>query len=442
MKSDVRLRCGFLSLSVSILLAPSILGCKSDKQPPQIDAAEEERKLLEPVEQTGDYAQRCKPEPASQPVTLRAAEAGGAGGALEVGGAASMDKGFVLGVLRSTQETQAELVYLDGRGGSKITQLGRVHGAVEPPQVVAAGADAIVALVDNDAGHTRLRLAKVTNVATEGKVTWGPEVQVRRGETQTFSLNFLGKESEKSPARLLLAWDDFDKASLRSKVLGLLVDVQSMRATGVPHEISPSEEDATSPLIVSSSDGAKAFSVWLAYEDAPGERQPSEALVVEPPQSLRVQLLDAQGKPEGAPLRVTRADSNVLVYDARMLPDGSLVVAYREADSGRDEGSSPVQMSVVGLDGSIRAHTARHDELGLGAPALFEIDGAGSLWLSARARESDVLLGSLGESGEVQDFGLELALKERMPMTGRAGRLLVMEPDGLDLRFSTVLCSP
>lgn len=439
MKSDVRLRFGWLGLPILILLAPSVVGCKSEKKSPQIDAVEEKRKLLDPVERTGDYAKRCQPEPGTQPVTLRAAETGGA---LEVGGAAAMEKGFVLGALQSSKETEAEVVYLDGRGGSKVTRLGRVHGSVEPPQVVAVGADAIVALVDNDAGHTRLRLAKVANVATEGKITWGPEVQVRRGETQAFSLGILRESPENSPLRVLLGWDDFARASLRSSVRGLLVDASSMQALGAPHELSPPREDANTPLIVSSTERAEAYSVWLAYDDLSGERKPSEALVVEPPQQLRVQRLNLEGKLEGEPLRVSRAGSNVLVYDARMSRDGSLVLAYREADSGRDEGSSPVQISVVGLDGSIRTHSAQHDELGLGAPALFEVDGANALWLSARARESDVLLGSIEESGEVRDFGLEQALKERMPIAGRAGRLLVMEPDGLDLRFSTVLCSP
>lgn len=447
MKSDLRFRFSWHGVSLSLCLLSTLPGCESKKKQPPTEAVEEERELLEPLEQTGNYSRRCKPQPGTQAVTLRASESGrmsgsvGAG-AVEAGGAVAVDGGFVVGTLRTERETNAELLYLDGRGGSKVTLLGRVHGSVEPPQVAAVGGDAMVALVDNDAGHTRLRLAKVTKVATEGKVTWGPEVEVRRGETQSFSLNILPQNSENAPPRALLAWDDFDQASLRSSVRGLLVDVQSMKALGTPYEISPPKEDATTPQILAGAEGGGAFSVWLAYQDSTGERRPSEVLVDEPPKSLRVQRLDSEGKPQGKPLVVSRAASNVLVYDAKMATQDTLAVAYREADSGRDEGSSPVQLAVVSLDGSVRSHTASHDELGLGAPALFVSGKAGTLWLSARARESDVLLGSLGTSGEVEEFGLELELKERMPLAGHEGRLLVMEPDGLDLRFSAVFCGP
>lgn len=443
------MRCGFHfrfgspSWAVALPLWLCALGCESDKKLPEQKSAREERALLDPLEKKGDYFRRCRQVPGAQPVTLRASSNEGPSGAVEVGGVAAFDAGFVVGILRATAETNAELVYLDGRGGSKVTKLGRVHGSVEPPQVALLGDDAVALVLDNDAGHTRLRLVKVTGVQKEAHVTWGPEIQVRRGETQSFSLVVGPKTAENAAPRVLLAWDDFDQSSLRSSVKGLLLDPQSMTPLGPQYQISPPKEDAIAPFVAPGREGsATFFSVWLAYEDDGEEKGQTVALVEEPSKSLRVQRLDSEGKPEGEPVRVSRAGSNVLVYDARVLSGGELVIAYREADSGRDEGGSPVKIGVVGADGSILSHSASHDELGLGAPALLEGGRSGTLWLTARTRESDVLLGLLGTSGQVEEFGLESELKERMPLAGWEGRFLVMEPDGLDLRFSTVLCSP
>lgn len=443
MKSGCRFPFGLPPWAVSIPFLLSTLGCDSDKKQPAPKVEEEERELLDPVPQSGDYFHRCRGVPGAQPVTLRAFSKEGSPRAVEVGGVAAFESGFVLGVLRAANETSAEIVYLDGKGGSRVTKLGRVHGSVEPPQVALWGDDAIGVVVDNDAGQTRLRLVKVAQVAKDAQVTWGPEVQVRRGETQSFSLAVGPQIAKNAPPRALLVWDDFDRPSLRSSVKGLLIDPQSMKPIGSEYQVSPPKEDVTTPLVLpGSGEGASFFSVWLAYEEQSGPKETSSTLVDEPPKALYVQRLDADGKAAGAALRVSRAGSNVLVYDAMVLKSGQVAIAYREADSGRDEGGSPVRIGIVGGDGSVLLQSAIHDELGLGAPALLESGEPATLWLSARARESDVLLGILRDSGQVEDFGLESELRERMPLIGREGRFLVMEPDGLDLRLSTVRCAP
>lgn len=444
MKTDLRFRFSWNNWVVSSLLFVVSVACTPEKKKqPAPPVEKDERELLEPVEQMEKYSSRCKAVPGTQPVTLRASSGDGDSGAVEAGGAVAFDGGFVVGILRTAVETTAEIVYLDGRGGSKVTKLGRVHGSVEPPQVVLVGDDAIAAVVDNDAGHTRLRLVKVAHVAKEAQITWGPEVVVRRGETQGFSLSRGQHPQEKSGVSVLLAWDDFDRSNLRSAVRGLLLDAQSMQPVGPEFQISPQNEDATTPLVLSANgDSAGFLSVWLAYEEQAAPKEQNPSLVYEPPMVLHVQRLDSAGKPQGDPLRVSRPGSNVLVYDARMQSGGELAVAYREAETGREEGASPVKVDIVGTDGTVKAQTAGHDELGPGAPALLEAEQAGAVWLSARGRESDVLLGLLASSGQVQDFGLEFDLRERIPLASRGGLFLVMEPDGLDLRFSTLRCAP
>jgi hypothetical protein len=113
-------------------------------------------------------------------------------------------------------------------------------------------------------------------------------------------------------------------------------------------------------MVLSGGSGsAPFFSVWLAYEEVKEEKAPTNALVEEPPKSLRVQPVDSAGKPLGDPVQVSRTGANVLVYDARALSDGQIIITYREADSGGHEGASPVQVAVVGSDGTIQSQVVR-----------------------------------------------------------------------------------
>lgn len=400
----------------------------------------EQRELLDPEEPAREFAERCRPIPNSKPVTLRAVSSKDSPGSLEAGSAVSIPGGFIVGVLRTEVDTFAELAFFDGRGASKVTRLSRVHGSVEAPRAVSFGSDAIVVVPDNDAGHTRLRLAKVRSPARDSEVSWGPEIQVRRGESQSFSVAIRPADGEKQPARAIVVWDDFDKASLRSQVRALVFDPVTMKPVGSEQAMTPPEEDATEPMVFDNPGGSPSFwIVWLTYQ-SDTKIQPSGGLVDEPPRVLRALKLDSRGEPEGTPITVSEAEANVLVFDANLLEGGALSIAYRQAEGGRSEGASPVQIRIVDAGGGIGSQTVSHEELGLGAPALIDFGNPRKVWLSARATESDVLLGRLGKGPTVEDFALEAGLSERIPLAGSQNGLLVMEPDGLDLRFSTVEC--
>jgi hypothetical protein len=281
-------------------------------------------------------------------------------------------------------------------------------------------------------------LARIDQLKSKPLVAWGPEVPIRRGETAGFSVraHVPAKKSEDAPSALLV-WDDYDKSSARSQVRGLGFSPVSMKAEGSEVAISPADEDATTPSLVARPGGY--WAVWLAYgELAPANKK--KGLVQEPPRALRAQKLDAQGKPLDEPLTVTPPGHQVLVYEAAGNSDGNLVIAYRATSSGRLEGASPVNVKVVGADGSTSASTFANENLGLGAPLLLEDAQGGSLWLSARGYESDVLLGELQDSGDGGNFDVEGGLTEKIPLARRGDDLLVMRPAGIDLKLSVVSC--
>ncbi len=425
----------------AFLLLTAVLAC-DEKKSPKSEAPPEDRPLLEPLERDRDLMHRCRALPGGNIVTLRAPTSKEAPGALEAGSAVAVDGGFVVGLLRTEKESWADVVYLDGRGASKTTKLSRVHGSVEAPQVARFGPDAIVVVPDNDAGHSRLRLAKVKSPATRSEISWGPEIQVRRGESQAFSVAVFEPEGGKEPAVGVIAWDDFDKATLRSQVRALSFDPASMKALGSERAVTPTEEDAGDPMIVGGETGSSPFwALWLSYQSI-DKSSPSDALVDEPPRVLRVQKLDALAQPDGPPLTISEEQESVLAFDAKVHQSGSLAVAYRSAEGGRNEGASPVHLRVVDVGGAVVSQTVSHEELGLGAPALFRVGTPSTMWLSARGNDSDILLGKVEKDARVLNFSVEAGLSERIPLSGSENALLVMEPDGLDLRFSSVVCGP
>ncbi len=432
---------GWPKWAIMLLLALGLGGCDEKKKGQETVLAEEERKLLEPIEDARSSLHRCRAEEQAQKVTIRARSSKDSPGSVEIGGAARVEGGFAVGILRNEGESSVELGYLDGRGLLRISKPGRVHGSVDAPQVVGVGDDVLVVVSDNDAGHSRLRLAKVSAPAATAQVVWGPEVTVRRGESQAVSLTASAKPSEKEPARVLLAWDDFDKPTLRSEIRGLIVDPKSMQPVLGERTLSPAFDDAVEPTVLGGLDEAPFVLVWLSYQEAGPRNGTDHELVEEPPKMLKVARLDENLSLQGEPIALSAKGSNVLAYDAALLPSGRLIVAYRQATRGRTEGASPVEIRTVGADGAVIERSVSHAELGLGAPAVFSMEESDRLWLSARGGDSDVLLGDLGGDGEVVGFELERGLAGKIPLLGSANRLLVMEPDGLDFRLSALVCA-
>ncbi|HMJ15507.1 MAG TPA: hypothetical protein VK524_29025, partial [Polyangiaceae bacterium] len=95
--------------------------------------------------------------------------------AVEIGDAVAFGQGFAVAALESTgEQTHARIVTLPADAArGKVTDLGRVQGDVEPPQLAPRGADVFFALTDHDTVSARLRLGKLTDAAGSAQLAWG-----------------------------------------------------------------------------------------------------------------------------------------------------------------------------------------------------------------------------------------------------------------------------
>lgn len=424
---------------LSLVLTSSLGACdKNDEGKSQPVA--EDFQLLEPEERSkADLPKRCRSLEAGQPLTLRARSEKGEPGAVEIGGATAVTRGFVVGALRAASESRAFVAWTDGSGQQSTVDLSQVHGSVEAPQVAALGADVLVAVPDNDAGHTRLRVAKVASLSSKPEVTWGPEVRAIRGETAHFSLSAGASATDGQPSHALLAWDDFEKSSLRSRVLVLPFSPANMKEQALGEVVSAVDADVVWPQVVARPGGY--WLTWLSYREM-GEKAKGDQdslLVDEPPRVLQVLGLDEKGRIESEAIDITPAETHVLAYEVAARGRDQLVVASRLAKGGSP--TDAIDLKIVSRDGSVSAASVTHSDLGPGAPlVLTAAGGSSSAWLFARGQDQEVLFGPLDGAGHAPGFLEEALLEGKIPLSRSGPDLLTMEPSGLDLRLSVYRC--
>lgn len=353
--------------------------------------------------------------------------------ALEFSNAAAFSEGFALGTLHLGERAEAEVALLFDRGGMQAIRLGRVHGPVDPPVVAARGDVILAAISDSDAGDMTVRLAKVAPAG--GQVTWGPELGQGRGESAGVSLALASSRSA------VLAVDRFERQRARSAVMVLPFDPASMKETGPTRVVSLPDEDAERPRLVPAGDG-----YWLLYVAFPEQKSAAHAgqadahgLVAEPPHVLRAARLDARGSQVAEPLTISGAPSESLVFDAVSLPQGKLLVAYREVPTGRPADGHPVHLAEVALDGSVAFGLAQADdeELGPGAPVLLVAQEGPQLMIEGTG--SSVLLADVTSLHPI--LTLEPGLFGRIPLAAWHGCLLAARPRGLDIELERLRCA-
>ncbi len=383
-------------------------------------------------------ASRCEKMQSSRATILRA-EVGGdkRKAVIEIGNAVVLPSGFALGALSTGAETRALIIWLDGKGGEKRVDLGRVHGAVEAPLLLAHEKELIVALTDNDAQFTTIRLARISEWKRKPQVTWGPEFSTQKDESSIVSMASLPGAVAGGPDLIALSWADYDKSQIRSQIKLVTLSPRSMMQVGEQRVISGSGEDAIAPRLQTRPGGV--WATWLTYGKISTDSPVDSSLVREPPRYLTTQKLGSTGAREGKALTLSSKNERVLVFDALSYGKDSLFVAFRETLPGHAWGTSPLRARLVGLDGSIRNFVFPNDKLGPGAPFILSSDKE-SPWLVSRGEEDRVLLGALDDEGAVRNFSLEPSIRGQIPLTRRGSELLTIEPVGLDLRLNLFRC--
>lgn len=413
-------------------------GCS--KQPElekQTEPNEPEPQLLEPS-QHKKPAGRCRSPVDLKGLTLRATTASSKDGPhpVEVGDVVDALGGVAVGVLRSGSESRVGVEWLDGSGREAQIDLGVVHGGVEPPRLLGLKDVLIVALTDNDAGHSTIRLVQITRNGGDFAVTRGPRVQRRRSEALGLSLAAIpAQEGSTAATDVALVWEATEPNTLKSVLMGLTFSVGTMEVLTPEKRISLPSDDAAEPLLRSSQSGL--WLTWLSYGIPPARSPASDAagLVDEPTRTLKVQMLDGALRAVGEGLSVSRTD--VLAFDG-VESGGAFVILHRDASAVRADGRGSLLASRVNRDGSIEHGEIVTESPGLGAPLIFPGDDP---WIFSAGKDDEVFLGVVRGALDQTQLVEEGALAETIPLHRSGSRLVAMRPRGLDLEMTLFECT-
>jgi hypothetical protein len=335
----------------------------------------------------------------------------------------------------------------DAQGKARVVELERVFGPVDPPQVRASGTHVVAALSDNDAGAGILRLVVLRSAKGKAGVASGAEFS-RGRQSESFTIE-IGERS------VVLAWDAIDEKSRRGVIRAVGVELADPKRSGSVRAATPESMDAEAPRLTRRPGGF--WLAWLAREEQTksaareatrdaSDAGPREDNFVEAEERrLYVVPLDADGAPQGQPLAVNAAPSQVLTYDLVSLPDGGLMLAWRDDRMvGVEQGS--VHVARVRRGGSLEVHRYEQVELGAGAPTLlFDASApksAPSLWLFVGDEADTTRFGVLEDSGKLRGtLTTDPTLGHSDVLAVRAGRFLTVRPDGRALRFSVIACA-
>jgi len=353
-----------------------------------------------------------------------------ASGAVEFARGAVDAGSFFLGLLRHEQDTRALVAVLES-GGARLLDLGRVDPRSEPPRVAARGGHFVGLVTDAVDGVSTLRLVGIRRSAEGLETRLGPEVKAGKSDASGADVAVLAS------GRALVVWERAPAVG-KSEIVGQGLDVPSLREKGAPIVLTPATDMAAEPRLVAGKAGY--WLLWLV-EAAPADAAaPDAGLLVEPPRVLFARELDEAGLPRGAPVLVVRDQAAAVVFDARVLPSGHLLVVHRSSPADRPSDDQPIQVSIVDPAGTVRGRFLDSPELELlGAPTLLGQDGVDASWLALEDTAGTTVLAHVSADGSLS--GPPLAgLGSRVALAGEPGRLLTAQPRGLGVELGLQSC--
>jgi hypothetical protein len=363
---------------------------------------------------------------------------------VELGGVTGYKAGFAAGLLQSLRQGQrASVALIRADGAGRTVELDAVHGDVEAPEIAAAPDTLVVLFGDQDAAGATLRTALLPFDAE--RPSFGPEIpSVDR--TSGAALAVSGNSA-------LVAFSELAKGKSQLTTVRFGLDDKKL---GARVAIDTQKRDVESPRLRERPGGF--WLGWVEQLPAPpakagqkntpqGKDADEETAGIElGPRALRLVSLDAAGKPQGAPLSLTKPDSNVLSFELVPWPDGGAVLAWRDEPAAPGVEGGALQLAHVRPDGSVERGQIE-GELGAGVPSLLvdsEPRSAGSVvWLAAGGGSEPTRFGLLTGNGTnvtelVDDPGVGLA-----ELVGvRGGRLLAARPRQTAQDLFLLECAP
>lgn len=355
-----------------------------------------------------------------------------AGMAVEFARAAADDGTFLLGLLTLGQETRASVAILRAAGSARTLDLGRVEGEAEPPRVAASGGHWLALVTDHGPKGPTLRITGIAEREQKLETRLGPEIKKALRDPSGADVAVLAS------GRALVVWDRAS-AHGESELAGLSFDARTLREESAPVLLSQPGQAAFEPRLVAGAAGYHLL--WLAEERNDAPASSGTGLLEEPPRVLFARELDEAGRPRGAPTRLSALESAPLVLDARILPSGSLLVAYRAAPADRPTDDQPIHLVTLAPGGAVKHHPVRGDELlGPGAPGLLGRTGADVSWLTLEDSGGTTQLARVLGDGSVQPTPVT-GLLGHVALAGDPSRLLTAEPRGIGALLQILSCS-
>lgn len=360
--------------------------------------------------------------------------------AVTLGSAVAHPLGYLVTAIDARDSgSHAVLAWLDhdvSRG--TVLDLGRVYGDAEPPRVIVRGDDGFFVASDTDASGKTYRYGWIRGLPSQPRVDWLSSFEHAIDGSPAYSLAGSGES-------IVVAWDEVDRDTRRSKVLWATLDksghptapsvatpprAKAERAAHSDVQTTAREIDAESPQIVASSSG-----YWLAYVAGEGQAPATKKSAAEGQAAGRkknsalgdgtrpassatddddvpvVDLgrrgiwlipLDPRGQAQGKHLLVTPRGSRVVTYDIEATSDGGVVVAYRDGEATPGVEAQTIEAVRVRPDGSFERHRIDDERVGAGMPLLLpdqevgaSASGGHSIWISFASSTGETRLAEL-----------------------------------------------
>jgi len=344
--------------------------------------------------------------------------------ATEVGEGVGFEGGFAVGALRQTGGGTESVVVTTNRDGTawKVRPIGASHGDADAPRVFARGNSLGTALLEPTGASRTLRLGRVDR----DRVRWGAEYLQGHDESLAYDV-VIGAE------RGVAVWDDVPKDREVGAVYVAGFGAERFESLGPAKVVTLPGTDAEMPRVVERPGGFWLF--WLARRPASGRwdaRYRAEDIAH---RWLEAVPLDRSGGLSGTPTKLGSDDGRVLAYDVAGMPDGSVVVMWRDDDTPSGSAGGQLLRVRVRLGGVDGPDVLDVDHHGVGSPNV--MPG----WIALADARGPTRLSPIGPDGTlVDELVAEAPLGAGEPVAHRGDTLLISRPDGLAVRLFVLKC--
>ncbi len=365
---------------------------------------------------------------------------------VELGSARAHGKRFAVAGLENRRgATFAFAAFVTADGTGRSTELLRVFGDSEPPEVAPVGEGWLVLAASADAGSATLRVMRVDPPFSERDVRRGEELTGIRRDVSGFALETLG-------TRALAAFGKLEKK--QGRIALAAIDPQELGLLGPPKllELEAGLEGESPKL------AARAGGYYLAFvgrRAAPahepltantgGESSADEPVVEVGPAGLFLVPLDEHGAPQGAPRELTPKGAHVTAFELQRWGESQALLVYRDDPEGPGRDRPNVEALLVSLDGSVGRRTWElADSSGL--PSFFVDPEPGKAgppgWLVVHG-DSDTRIGPLSADPLTPPaLVADPTLGRSEPAAVLGGRLLRARSRGTRVELDLVSCEP